>query len=118
MHTDKVEEVGEVADIMQVGTRNMQNYPLLEEVGKFGKPVMLKRHYGSSLRDWLGAAEYILNTGNPNVILCERGVSVPHTHRATSRFPIGSPGGTSCSGSYSPAGGNGSVTCHLLERLG
>jgi 3-deoxy-7-phosphoheptulonate synthase len=47
---------------------------------------MLKRHYGSSLRDWLGAAEYILYEGNQKVILCERGVSVPHTHRSTSRF--------------------------------
>ena len=64
----------------------MQNYPLLEEVAKCGKPIMLKRHFGCSLRDWLGAAEYILFNGNPNLILCERGVSVPHTHRSTSRF--------------------------------
>ena len=47
---------------------------------------MLKRHYGSSLRDWLGAAEYVLYEGNEKLILCERGVSVPHTHRSTSRF--------------------------------
>lgn len=86
MHVDKVDLVAEVSDIMQIGSRNMQNYPLLEEVGRCGKPVLLKRHYGSSLRDWLGAAEYILHAGNPQVILCERGVSVPHTHRATSRF--------------------------------
>ena len=86
MHVDKIEEVAEVADIMQIGTRNMQNYPLLEEVAKCGKPIMLKRHFGCSLRDWLGAAEYILFNGNPNLILCERGVSVPHTHRSTSRF--------------------------------
>lgn len=83
MHVDKIEEVAEVADIMQIGTRNMQNYPLLEEVAKCGKPIMLKRHFGCSLRDWLGAAEYILFNGNPNLILCERGVSVPHTHRST-----------------------------------
>jgi 3-deoxy-7-phosphoheptulonate synthase len=86
MHTDKVDAVAEVADILQVGTRNMQNYPLLEAVGKSMKPVMLKRHFGCSLRDWLGAVEYILHTGNPNVILCERGIVAPHTHRATSRF--------------------------------
>lgn len=86
MHQDKVDMVAEVSDIMQVGARNMQNYPLLEQVAKTGKPVLLKRHFGCSLRDWLGAAEYILYNGNPNVILCERGVSVPHTHRATSRF--------------------------------
>ncbi len=76
----------EVADIIQVGSRNMQNYPFLTAVAKTGKPIMLKRHYGASLRDWLGAAEYILVEGNNKVILCERGVSVPHTHRSTSRF--------------------------------
>ena len=76
----------EVADILQIGTRNMQNYPLLEAAGNSGKPIMLKRHFGCSLRDWLGAAEYILHTGNERLILCERGVSVPHTHSATSRF--------------------------------
>lgn len=86
MHVDKIDEVADVTDIMQIGTRNMQNYPLLEEVAKCGKPIMLKRHFGCSLRDWLGAAEYILYNGNPNLILCERGVSVPHTHRSTSRF--------------------------------
>jgi len=78
--------VAEVADIIQIGSRNMQNYPFLTAVAKTGKPIMLKRHYGSSLRDWLGAAEYILVEGNEKVILCERGVSVPHTHRSTSRF--------------------------------
>jgi len=78
--------VSEASDILQIGTRNMQNYPLLTACAKTGKPIMLKRGYGASLRDWLGAAEYILVEGNEKVILCERGVSVPHTHRATSRF--------------------------------
>jgi 3-deoxy-7-phosphoheptulonate synthase len=78
--------IAEVSDILQIGTRNMQNFPFLTACAKTGKPIMLKRHYGSSLRDWLGAAEYILIEGNDKVILCERGVSVPHTHRATSRF--------------------------------
>ena len=50
------------------------------------KPLMIKRHYGASLRDWLGAAEYALYEGNSKVILCERGVSVPHTHKDSSRF--------------------------------
>jgi 3-deoxy-7-phosphoheptulonate synthase len=86
MHIDKIDLVAEVADIMQIGARNMQNYPLLEAVAESGKPIMLKRHFGCSLRDWLGAAEYILHAGNPNVILCERGVVAPHTHRTTSRF--------------------------------
>jgi len=88
MHIDKVDLVAEVSDIMQIGARNMQNYPLLEAVAECGKPIMLKRHFGCSLRDWLGAAEYILKAGNPNVILCERGIVVPHTHRATSRFML------------------------------
>ena len=78
--------VAEVADIIQIGSRNMQNYPFLTACAKTQKPIMLKRHYGSSLRDWLGAAEYILFEGNEKVILCESGVSVPHTHRSTSRF--------------------------------
>ena len=77
-----------VADILQIGSRNMQNYPLLTACAKSGKPIMLKRHYGSSLRDWLGAAEYILYEGNKKLILCERGVSIPHTHRSTSRFSL------------------------------
>ena len=83
-----VDSIAEVADIMQIGTRNMQNFPLLTRVAKTGKPVMLKRHFGCSLRDWLGAAEYILVEGNEKVILCERGVSTPHTHRSSSRFML------------------------------
>ena len=81
-----IDLVAGVADIMQIGTRNMQNFPLLTAVAKTGKPVMLKRHFGCSLRDWLAAAEYILVEGNDNVILCERGVAAPHTHRDSSRF--------------------------------
>ena len=86
MEEKYLELVSEVADIIQIGSRNMQNFPFLTACAKTQKPIMLKRHYGSSLRDWLGAAEYLLVEGNEKVILCERGVSVPHTHRATSRF--------------------------------
>jgi 3-deoxy-7-phosphoheptulonate synthase len=86
MEEGYIDMIAEVADIMQIGTRNMQNFPLLTAVAKTGKPVMLKRHFGASLRDWLGAAEYIMVEGNDKVILCERGVSAPHTHRGTSRF--------------------------------
>ncbi len=78
----------ETADILQIGSRNMQNFPLLTACAKTQKPIMLKRHFGASLRDWLGAAEYILLEGNKKVILCERGISAPHTHRSTSRFLI------------------------------
>jgi 3-deoxy-7-phosphoheptulonate synthase len=68
-----VELVCEYADILQIGTRNMLNYMLLDEVGKVNKPVMLKRGMSATFEEWLLAAEYILQ-GNPNVILCERGI--------------------------------------------
>ena len=73
-------------DIIQIGSRNMQNFPLLRECAKTKKPIMLKRHFGCSLRDWLGAAEHILFEGNEKVILCERGIAAHHTHRSSSRF--------------------------------
>ncbi len=66
--------VCEYADILQVGTRNMQNFSLLKEVGKAGKPVLLKRGMFSTLSEWLSCAEYVLAEGNSNVILCERGI--------------------------------------------
>ena len=76
------------ADILQIGSRNMQNLELLKEVSRTEFPIILKRHFGTSLRDFLGAAEHILVEGNENLILCERGVSIPHTHRPTSRFAL------------------------------
>jgi 3-deoxy-7-phosphoheptulonate synthase len=66
--------VAEYADILQIGTRNMQNFALLKEVGRADKPVMLKRGMYSTLEEWLNCAEYILGEGNPDVILCERGI--------------------------------------------
>ena len=86
MEEKYIDMISEVSDILQIGSRNMQNYPLITACAKTQKPIMIKRHYGASLRDWLGSAEYALIEGNEKVILCERGVSVPHTHRATSRF--------------------------------
>ncbi|MBW1887509.1 MAG: 3-deoxy-7-phosphoheptulonate synthase [Deltaproteobacteria bacterium] len=72
--------VCEYADILQIGTRNMQNYSLLKEVGKVDKPVLLKRGMYSTLKEWLSCAEYILAEGNPNVILCERGIRTFETY--------------------------------------
>ena len=69
-----IDEVGEFTDIFQIGARNSQNYLLLEEVGKAGKPVMLKRGLSMLMEEWLLAAEYVMAQGNPDVILCERGV--------------------------------------------
>ena len=83
-----VDVVAKWVDMLQIGARNMQNFPLLEEVAKTKKPILLKRHPGASLRDWLGAAEYLYYHGNPNVVLCERGVVAPHTHEPTSRFLV------------------------------
>ena len=74
MDTRLVEQVGEYADMLQIGSRNMQNYPLLVEVGRYGKPVLLKRGMAASLCEWLGAAEYIAKEGNLQIVLCERGI--------------------------------------------
>ncbi len=71
---DTAEVVAQYADILQVGARNMQNYPLLRKVGRLGKPILLKRGMSATIEELLLAAEYILAEGNPNVILCERGV--------------------------------------------
>ncbi|MBA2453151.1 MAG: 3-deoxy-7-phosphoheptulonate synthase [Chloroflexia bacterium] len=69
-----VETVAEYADILQIGARNCQNYLLLEEAGKSGVPVMLKRGMSVQIEEWLSAAEYVMAQGNPNVIMCERGI--------------------------------------------
>ena len=72
--------VSEFADVLQIGARNMQNFSLIKEVGKVGKPVLLKRGMTSTMSKWLNCAEYILAEGNPNVILCERGIRTFETH--------------------------------------
>jgi 3-deoxy-7-phosphoheptulonate synthase len=72
--------VGEYADVLQIGTRNMQNFSLLKEVGKMNKPVLLKRGMYSTLKEWLSCAEYILAGGNSQVILCERGIRTFETY--------------------------------------
>jgi len=74
MSGDLVPLVAEYVDILQIGARSMQNFPLLIEAGRSGKPVFLKRGPAAQIDDFLLAAEYVLNQGNPNVILCERGI--------------------------------------------
>ncbi|MFZ0280314.1 MAG: 3-deoxy-7-phosphoheptulonate synthase [Bacteroidales bacterium] len=74
MDTREVEFVAEYADMLQVGSRNMHNYPLLKEVGKLRKPVLLKRGMMATIEELLLSAEYILNQGNEQVVLCERGI--------------------------------------------
>jgi 3-deoxy-7-phosphoheptulonate synthase len=80
-----VELVARYADILQLGTRNMQNYALLQEAGRAGKPVLLKRGMSSTIEEWLLAAEYVLSQGNRNVILCERGI---RTFETSTRFTL------------------------------
>jgi 3-deoxy-7-phosphoheptulonate synthase len=74
MEPGELEIVDEYTDVFQIGTRNMQNYPLLRAVGQTNKPVMLKRGFSSTIEEWLLASEYILAAGNKNVMLCERGI--------------------------------------------
>lgn len=74
-----IESVAEHADILQVGTRNMQNFELLRELGQVNKPVLLKRGMAATIDEFLMSAEYILSSGNPNVILCERGIRTYET---------------------------------------
>lgn len=80
MDTRDVSWVCEYVDVLQIGTRNMQNFSLLREVGKTNKPVLLKRGMHSTIEEWLNCAEYILSEGNPDVILCERGVRTFETY--------------------------------------
>lgn len=74
MDTADLDKISEVADVVQVGARNMQNFSLLKKVGAQDKPVLLKRGMSATIEEWLMAAEYIMAAGNPNVILCERGI--------------------------------------------
>jgi len=74
MAPEEVAVVEEYADVLQIGARNAQNYPLLKRVGKAQKPVLLKRGLASTIEEWLSAAEYILHGGNADVVLCERGI--------------------------------------------
>jgi 3-deoxy-7-phosphoheptulonate synthase len=74
MSPEDVEWMSEEADLLQVGARNMQNFPLLREVGRSHRPVLLKRGMMATVDEWLQAAEYVVSSGNPGVILCERGI--------------------------------------------
>jgi 3-deoxy-7-phosphoheptulonate synthase len=85
MDARDLEPLLEVVDVIQVGARNMQNYPLLAEIGRSGRPTLLKRGLSSTLEELLMAAEYILKEGNPNVLLCERGI---RTFETAYRFTL------------------------------
>src|SRR5204863_1074897 len=85
MDVRDTEDVAEVADVIQIGARNMQNYSLLAEVGRTGLPVLLKRGLSATLEELLMSAEYVLKEGNPNVMLCERGI---RTYEGSYRFTL------------------------------
>jgi 3-deoxy-7-phosphoheptulonate synthase len=99
--SEHIEFMSEKIDILLVGTRSMHNYPLLEKLGKLSNPIILKRGMGSTIQEWLNAAEYIFENGNQNIILCERGIrsfepktrftldlaAIPIAHEL-SRFPV------------------------------
>jgi 3-deoxy-7-phosphoheptulonate synthase len=80
MEPGTVETVAEYADVLQIGARNCQNYPLLREVGHTSKPVLLKRGPGCTIEEWIMAAEHVMSQGNRNVILCERGIRTFETY--------------------------------------
>jgi 3-deoxy-7-phosphoheptulonate synthase len=80
MDTENAEAVEEVADVIQIGARNMQNFSLLRRVARARQPILLKRGMAATLEEWLMSAEYLLSGGNPNVILCERGVRTFSDH--------------------------------------
>jgi len=80
MDTRDVELVARYADVLQIGSRNMQNYALLREVAQTGRPVLLKRGFAATIKEWLLAAEYVLSSGNSSVILCERGIRTFETY--------------------------------------
>lgn len=82
---EDVSLVSNYADILQIGARNMQNYRLLETVGKSGRPILLKRGFASTLEEWLAAADYLLKEKNSSVILCERGI---RTFDTSTRFTL------------------------------
>jgi 3-deoxy-7-phosphoheptulonate synthase len=85
MEPDKVEVVAKHADLLQIGARNIQNFSLLRRVAECGKPVLLKRGMATSIQEFLLSAEYVLSGGNPNVILCERGI---RTFETSTRFTL------------------------------
>jgi 3-deoxy-7-phosphoheptulonate synthase len=85
MEPDKVSLVAEYADILQIGARNVQNFSLLKRVAETRKPILLKRGMATSIQEWLLSAEYVLSGGNPDVILCERGI---RTFETATRFTL------------------------------
>jgi 3-deoxy-7-phosphoheptulonate synthase len=85
LEPDQLDLVTEYADMIQIGARNMTNFPLLRRAGKLNKPVLLKRGFSATIEEWLMSAEYVLAGGNPDVVLCERGI---RSFDTTTRFAL------------------------------
>ncbi len=85
MDTRQVETVAKYADMLQIGSRNMQNFPLLKEAGRTSKPILLKRGMMATIEEYLNAAEYVLSQGNTQVVLCERGI---RTFESSTRYTL------------------------------
>ncbi len=85
MDTRQVETVAKYADMLQIGSRNMQNFPLLKEAGRTSKPILLKRGMMATIEEYLNAAEYLLSQGNTQVVLCERGI---RTFESSTRYTL------------------------------
>jgi 3-deoxy-7-phosphoheptulonate synthase len=85
LNEEQIERARRYVDLVQIGSRNMQNIPLLRAIGRSGMPVMLKRGFGCTIDEWVHAAEYILHEGNEDVILCERGI---RTFETATRFTL------------------------------
>ncbi len=115
MAPEHVPMVSEYADVLQIGARNMQNYQLLQAVGDSGKPALLKRGMSATLEEFLLAAEYILDRGNPNVMLCERGI---RTLRGPHPVHLAAGHGALPSRQEPPAGGRRSVARHGQVEAG
>jgi 3-deoxy-7-phosphoheptulonate synthase len=88
LYADSLEMMSQYVDMFQIGYRHMFNMDLIEALSKTDKPIMIKRHYGESLRSLLGVAEHFEARGKHNFVFCERGVSVPHTHNVESRTTL------------------------------
>ena len=115
MSENDVKLVARYADVLQIGARNMQNYRLLEAVGAEGKPVLLKRGPSATLDELLLAAEYVLNAGNPNVMLCERGIRTFESH---TRFSLDLGLGAVLARPHAPARGRRSQSRHRPHGAG
>jgi 3-deoxy-7-phosphoheptulonate synthase len=88
MSVEDVDVVAEYADMLQVGARNMQNYPLLRRLARETRPILLKRGPSATIKEWLLAAEYLLTGGNPNVVLCERGIKTFESEMLRNTFDL------------------------------